>query len=388
MANGSLRILAPTRYPWRFNSPRKSRHLITNKPFVPFNRVSARFEGITAFPRLPGQSYDLIHAFNRIPIERTPFIIGFESHLPRGFGMESTTYFRWMTDRLASGQCRAIIAISDFARRMFLSQHAGSAMLPVLSRKLEMHYPSIDIPPEPHTDMRLDLPMRLLFVGNHFARKGGLVALRLAELALENDLPLHINIVSGLEYGTASWTDPTRPGYYEHYLKLLQLPNVKRHGELKNTEALALMRNNHFTLLPTFSDTFGYSVIESMANGTPVIGTTQGALPEMILDGQNGLMLNLPTTPQGEWLHIGRQDRDKKAYEEIHRQAVEALAQQCLLKLQSLMGDDEGYSKLRQGARRTAEDMFSSARANAYWDDLYDKAVRGADLPSAMAAGY
>jgi hypothetical protein len=38
--------------------------------------------------------------------------------------------------------------------------------------------------------------IRLIFVGNNFARKGGIVALRLARRALAEGLPLQIHIVS------------------------------------------------------------------------------------------------------------------------------------------------------------------------------------------------
>ena len=116
----SLSILAPTRYPWKFNSPKHSRHRISVRHFLPLNYISKKIEGITIFNPLPPRHFDLIHAFNRIPITWLPFIIGFESHLPRGFGIENSAFtFRYMTSRLASDNCRAIIATSEFARRTF-----------------------------------------------------------------------------------------------------------------------------------------------------------------------------------------------------------------------------------------------------------------------------
>ena len=121
-----LSILAPVRYLWRFNSPRRSRHNIPFRTFLPLNYVSKKIEGITLFNPLPLKRFDLIHAFNRIPVSGLPFIIGFKSHLPRGFGMEKTRVFRLMTERLASSKCRAIIAISQSARQFFLRMHEGS----------------------------------------------------------------------------------------------------------------------------------------------------------------------------------------------------------------------------------------------------------------------
>jgi glycosyltransferase involved in cell wall biosynthesis len=373
----NLRILAPTRYLWRFNSPKRSRHSITNRDFLPLNYISPRIEGVTLFPpHLPGQ-FDLVHAFNRIPLHFKPFIIGFESHLPRGFGMENTRFYSWMTDRLASPQCRAIVAISDWARRSFLAQHAGDARLETLTSKLSVQYPSIGMPRLDSFETPMS-PLRLLFVGNHFARKGGCVCLRIAELAHDRGVPIELDIASSLEIGAASWTDPTNRSYFDRYFDLLRLPNVTHHGKLANREVLSRMRSAHFTMLPTFSDTFGFSAVESMANGTPVVGTRQGALPEFIHDGRDGLLLDLPTAPNGEWIHIGHPDRGSAAYENLHRDTVERLAMQGFERLQKFVDNPGGYQPLRREARATAERMFSPERSDHFWDQLYSAAVGNA----------
>src|SRR5258707_358881 len=123
---GGLQILAPTRYPWQFNGPRSSRHSIHNRSFLPLNKISNRIEGLTVFNPFPLKSFDLIHAFNRVPLGTTPFIIGFESHLPRAFGLENTAYYRFMLERLAGKRCARIIAISNFALRVFRAVNGGS----------------------------------------------------------------------------------------------------------------------------------------------------------------------------------------------------------------------------------------------------------------------
>ena len=82
-----LTVLAPTRYPGVFNCPRGGRHHIVRTPFVPLNKVSSRLQGIMLHPP-QRRRYDLIHAVNRIPLVRKPFVITFESHLPRVFSHE------------------------------------------------------------------------------------------------------------------------------------------------------------------------------------------------------------------------------------------------------------------------------------------------------------
>jgi glycosyltransferase involved in cell wall biosynthesis len=374
----NLRILAPTRYPWRFNSPKHTHHHITNRRFLPLNYVSPRIEGVTLFPPHLPRQFDLVHAFNRIPLDFKPFIIGFESHLPRGFGAEKTRLYSWMKDRLASPQCRAIVAISDFARRNFLAQHSDDERLDVLASKLSVQYPSIVMPQLNSSGPSRPPPLRLLFVGNHFARKGGCVCLRIAELAHYRQVPIELDVVSSMEVGAASWTDPTNQSYFDQYFDLLRLPNVRHHGALENRKVLSLMRSAHFTMLPTFSDTFGYSAIESMANGTPVVGTTQGALPEFIHDGRDGLLLDLPTAANGEWIYIWHSDRGSAAFENVHREAVDQLAVQGFKRLQSFVDNSGAHRPLSKAARATADQMFSANRSDRFWDQLYSSAVGNA----------
>ncbi|NJM33519.1 MAG: glycosyltransferase family 4 protein [Rhodomicrobium sp.] len=273
-----LQILAPTRYPWLFNGPRRSENRIERRNFVPVNRIWKRFEAFTVFNPLPLQRFDLIHAFNRIPMEGLPFIIGFESHLPRAYGHENTGYFRRMSRMLAGDRCKRIIAISEHARRTFRAQHHDSGLIGELEPKLGVRYPNIDIPDCP--DLMADRPVEplvLTFVGNHFGRKGGCVAVRLAEIAGQRGLPLEVNIVSTLEAGVKVWTDPPRRGFFDRYFALLDLPNIHHHKDVSNAEVHALLRRSHLSLLTTFSDTFGYSAIESMANWAPVLATRQSA---------------------------------------------------------------------------------------------------------------
>lgn len=372
-----LSILAPIRYPWRFNSPKQSRHQIAVRAFAPLNYISKRIEGITVFNPLPPRRFDLIHAFNRIPLSALPFVIGFESHLPRGFGIEHSAFFHLMTARLAHDKCRAIIATSQCARRIFLKMHEGSPYRERLLQKLHVSLPNIELEEaEDACAGQIQEPIQVVFVGNHFGRKGGCVALRMAELANDKKLPLCLDVISKFEVGEVSWTDPTDPKYFDRYRELLNLPNVRFHGSLPNPEVLALVRRAHFAILTTFSDTFGYSAIEAMANYTPIIATAQGALPEFIQDGYNGVLLDLDTDELGEWIHANA-DRTKATFAAKHREEIERLAHASLQAVMNLAADRDQYGALRRNARATAVKLFSAKDANVYWDELYDRAVDG-----------
>ena len=374
-------ILAPTRYPWRFNGPANSRHRIENRDFLPLNYLSPTIEGVTVFNPWPPRRFDLVHAFNRIPIGRCPFVIGFESHLPRAFGIEGGGWWDWMTGLLASERCRGIVAISEFSRRMFLAQHAratrSGTVRAALTGKLHMRFPNLALPPEADLIQVADTDeIRLVFVGNHFARKGGCVAVVMAELARARGIPLVVDIVSRLEMGGTIWTDPSDVETFKPYRALLDQPNVRLHRDLANGAVLALLRRAHMSLLTTFGDTFGYSALESLANGTPVLATRQGALPEMIDHGDNGILLDLPITSDGEWVHLGTRDRAAPGFVRMWNDEVHRLAEKALAALVEVSADPGRMHAMRQAARRSAE-RFAPEEATEWWDDFYDRACVG-----------
>src|SRR5271168_2578820 len=161
--NHSLNItVLKDRYPTSFCTPKNSRHVITSRYFLPTHRVSKKIESFTVI--MPGMA-DLIHAVNRIPVlTRTPYVISFESHLPRYYGGEQTRLFAAMRRRLAAAQCRRIVAYSENAKRAFLATHYGTDELSELVGKLEVVYPNLTLPQ--WAPVRLSAPvLTLVFIG-------------------------------------------------------------------------------------------------------------------------------------------------------------------------------------------------------------------------------
>ena len=372
-----LRVLAPVGYPWRFNSPRHSRHLIETRTFVPMNYVSPKLEGITVFNPLPPRRFDLIHAFNRIPMGHSPFIIGFEDYLPRAFGLEQSAYYRWLRDILVSPRCHKIVAISEHASTVFRSLHESHELAQDLFAKLSVQYPNIDIPDVADALADDDFSeLTLTFVGNDFGRKGGCVAVKLAEKALAKGLPLKVEIVSSLNMGGAVWTDPLSTEFFDRYRALLDLPNVTLHGRLGNAEVKSLLARSHFSILTTLGDTFGYSAIESMAYWTPVIATRQGALPEFVRHLDNGLVIDLATSKIGQWIHQSSPERGTKHFETIFEDETERIASETFALLVDLSNQPQKLRHMRLRARETCIEMFDAKHATKVWDAAYDEAVR------------
>src|SRR5271165_3252832 len=110
------------RYQTKFMTPRSSRHTIRRAAFIPFNLLDARLDGVTIIAS--PDAADLVHAHNRIPIGRQKFLMSFEADLPRASGFQyEGRYYRFMTRLIESPRCRRIVAMSHFAKRVFLKQH-------------------------------------------------------------------------------------------------------------------------------------------------------------------------------------------------------------------------------------------------------------------------
>lgn len=370
----SLRIAVyEDKYPTSFVTPRSSRHTILRKRFLPLNFISSKLEGVTLIE--PDRSVDLVHALNRIPLNSSRFVISFESHLPRQFALRKNGGMaRYMRSRITGSRCRRIIALSHFARRCFLDQHADNPDLGALTDKLIVRHPNI-IVPAVEDAMANDKAEELVltFVGAHFGRKGGCVAVKIAEKAIERNLPIRVNIVSSLQVGGPIWTDPTSPGFFDPYFRLLDLKNVRYHGVLANHAVRQLLRNSHFGVLATFGDTFGYSALESMSEHTPVLGTRVCALPEFLEDGVNGISLPVKLNEVGDWWNPGYDFRGDADYAQYFRDEVERLAAEAIERLTVYIGQPQLMAPLRREARRTAEIMFGSRPAGEFLDSLYER---------------
>jgi phosphatidylinositol alpha-mannosyltransferase len=73
-------------------------------------------------------------------------------------------------------------------------------------------------------------------------------------------------------------------------------PKVRKSIEMKGVGRLAdlpaLYREATITVLPSLNEPFGMVILESLASGTPVVGTRSGAIPEIITDPEVGVLFD------------------------------------------------------------------------------------------------
>jgi glycosyltransferase involved in cell wall biosynthesis len=116
-------------------------------------------------------------------------------------------------------------------------------------------------------------PVRLLFVGGDFRRKGGetLLAAFARDLALECELDI-----------------VTREA-----VNLAGLQNVRLHKNMlpNAPELMGLYAAADIFVFPTCADTLPLVVMEAMAASLPVVTTSVGALSEEVTDGVTGILV-------------------------------------------------------------------------------------------------
>jgi len=79
---------------------------------------------------------------------------------------------------------------------------------------------------------------------------------------------------------------------YKKLAKTLGLEhNVVFTGPLFGEKLNNMFRRAHILVLPSLSESFGMVLIEAMAQGTPVIGTAIGGIPDIVTHGKEGLIV-------------------------------------------------------------------------------------------------
>jgi len=362
-----LRVLAPDYYGMAFVTPRHSRHELVRRRYrAPWRRLWRPLDAM-AFG-LQARDCDLVHSYNRIPLARKPFVVTFESWFPRTLAPREFGLRRFLMARLARTECRRIVAMTDYARNVFTLLNADSPHLEDALRKTEIVYPNVPLLADRPKTLGAG-PVRVLFVGNDFAQKGGVAAVRLAKLARSAGVPVEVHLVSAMRYGRDVFADCPVPGAYDDDLKLLQGENVRVHGAMPNAAVLELMRSSDFLLLTSLDDTFGFSVIEALSVGTPAIVSNVCALPELVQTGVNGAVLELPLDRFRKWTELARRDWD------CLTAAYDALASRSLEFIRPVADDCKRYEAMSAGAIRRVRDFHDADKIGARLDALYEEAL-------------
>ncbi|NLN69991.1 MAG: glycosyltransferase family 4 protein [Chloroflexi bacterium] len=268
---------------------------------------------------------DLLHLFNGINHGKTPWVSTFETLLPRlkrllgNYNQKPDSIYlgnkeKRALDALCGDACKQLIALSECSRLIQLDVLKRlSININAVESKMTVLHPPQAKKINGYDDKQLDRfkKIRFMLVGAGFFRKGGREVLRVFErLVRKEGYPIELIIISSLlmdQYAAheteadVAWAKKTIAANEDW---------ITHHINLPNEQVLNLMQSAHVGLLPTYADTYGYSVLEFQANGVPVITTDVRALGE-INNNSAGWLINVPKNELGESFYATAEQREQ-----------------------------------------------------------------------------
>lgn len=249
---------------------------------------------------------DLFHFFNTISFSNTPWITTFETFLPR-WGMDEMGI-----KRICSESCKGIVAMSFCAKEIMLQKVKEE--FPVyfdrIESKLIVIHPSQKPIVNSWEEKGINVSEKIIFtlVGNDFFRKGGMEVLNVFKMLINEGANLELKIISNLKFG--DYASKSTISDKDLALQLIsEYPNqIKHYQNIPNSEVMELLKSTHVGLLPTYADTYGYSVLEMQAMACPVISTNIRALPE-INSNERGWIIEVPKDKYGEGKYNSKEER-------------------------------------------------------------------------------
>ena len=290
------------------------------KPLLPVFNLNNQFEDLDL------NRVDLLHFFNGVSYGRTPWVSSFETILPRfshlvtrHHGQEIAhvspdALTRRGLETLAGRSCLAILPLSQSAALMqtdLLKDLPAEYAQPILDKMRVLHPPQEILVPEVKArEYSPDNPIRFILVGAAFFRKGGREVLEVFErLVRQEKLPVRLIIVSSLRIEPYAAKETEADVAWAKAKIAENADWIEYYSALPNADTLALMRTADVGMLPSYADTYGFSVLEAQASGLPVITTDIRALPE-VNNPTVGWLIKVPKNALGEALYATVEERE------------------------------------------------------------------------------
>lgn len=329
---------------------------------------------------------DLYHFFNCINFDRKPWVLSVESAVPWPVSVtrcvESVDgdfspiahdeYVEKRLKALAQPNCLALLTLSHCSENI---QRALLRQFPqyeeAIGKKLVTLHPAQALQIQDVEEKRLtwnnDEQFTFIYVGGNYYRKGGRETVEvLSELHRQYDFRLILISSMGVDEQRYMRTDHDEED--AHRLIEQNKDWIEYHAGLSNTEVLKKMKQSHVCLLPTWMDTYAYSVLESQACGTPVITTDLRALTEINPDTV-GWRIPVPVNRLNNPLHATREQQDvfsetlikglheKVEYVLTHRDEVREKSVKCLERIAKDHNPQDYAKKLRLVYERKVDQL-------------------------------
>lgn len=235
------------------------------------------------------------HFFNGVSFGKTPWVVTYETFIPRWQGRAKKIKYKGV-EVLADFPCKKLIALSNCTKKFQIQylQENFPSFTKTISQKIDVIHPPQKQIVKNYKEK--DLPKNsfvFTIVGSLFFIKGGREILNVFDRLLKKKVPVELNIISKLKLGGYA-AMATSDDVKEAKKIINKYPNhIHYYNELPNNLVMEKLKRSHIGLLPSYAETYGYSVLEAQACGCPVITTNIRALPE--INNENcGWVIDVP----------------------------------------------------------------------------------------------
>lgn len=264
---------------------------------------------------------DGIHFFNSVTDKPIPWVSTFETLIPRTTATafiqnelegddnkKTLQQIEQYLSLVATDHCKKKIALSEINRQMQLDllSYFPEYKTTIENKLIQLNPPQKKLRERQEVAAKTTNPvMKFLFVGKFFNLKGGKEIVDVFDKIKKEthyNYELHLVSLGDMKnHAFGEFTDTQEET--NEVMKIIEAnSSMTMHHFIENGELLEMMKTVDVGLLPTWADTYGYSVLEFQASGCPVISTDIRALSEINSDAV-GWVIHLPKNKFGE-VHI------------------------------------------------------------------------------------
>lgn len=244
-------------------------------------------------------NYHCLHFFNAISLGSKPWITTFEYYLPRGAHQvdqvpKETKYINKVINRLASPSCKQLIALSEHAKNAQINylESFPKEIKDIIIDKIIVIHPPQKLLLQEYIPKPINKKLKLIIVGADFFRKGGQEIINAFKELKKQNIEVELTIVSSLQYGDYASLS-TIEDLNEIKKTIEDNLNIIHYKSVPNNKVIDLFKTSDIALLPSYDETYGYTVLEAQACGCPII-TTNGAAFKEINNDNCGWVIEVP----------------------------------------------------------------------------------------------
>lgn len=268
---------------------------------------------------------------------------------------------------LARKQCKRVLCLSNWVlntqRGIVKNSCHSNKILP----KLDLLHPpqKIHRREEEIVTIKENEKIKFIFIGRDFFRKGGFECVKAFDKVIKSGYDAELTIVSKLD--TKDWPHSAAQSQLDGALSLIneQADNIRLFREISHQKVMSLVAQSHVGLLPTYLDSYGYSVLEFFSYGIPAI-TTEVLAQQELNSTERGWFLSLPVQiNQYEVKLFSRETLEQR--ESLSNLLTDALYKQMC----SLLENREEIEKRRAPALRYVREFHDVSRYKNILENIY-----------------